>query len=88
HAVCQGEIVGTWTYDKDGLKRGGPAIPESAENEYFYRTPMIRFHVAPEGDRLVMNSVFGSKAASGNIYRVEQLGEHPMLVPGGPGWRA
>jgi hypothetical protein len=87
---CTGQVRAAWLVDSTGV-RPMEATPESVPREQsgmWYRFNRISFHIAPDGERVVLCSLAGPRAGCGGTYRVVAKGDGMALVAEGVHWRA
>lgn len=89
-AHCTGKVVGSWLIDSNGLCPTD-ATPRSVSGErrgMWFRHHQVHFHIAPDGDWIVLASMAGPRAGLGGRYLVVPKGDGYALEAEGPHWRA
>ncbi len=87
---CTGEVRCAWLIDPAGMRsvEMTPELLPREQSGMWYRFHRVFFHIAPDGDRVVLCSLAGPRAGCGATYRVVAKGAGLDLVAEGVHWRA
>lgn len=88
-ARCLPPVRRVWTFGPDGLHpqmgEAGPAECGAARG-MFWQVGLVRFHVAVDRRRLVLEYAVGPRYGRGRVFRVAGQGKKGRLCPVGITW--
>lgn len=78
--LCSGPVVGAWKQDHSGLSEvSAAAVDTGTTRGQYWENQLMRFHIAPDGQRVLWNDIEGPQRGQLIIFGVRGSPAEPKL---------